>query len=144
MHMPMKLPKSVLHLLAGLVIGIGLTGSYLLLRDTEKQGEPNANCDKFAGPSVDNGKGMRASSHTTACTTLGTSVVHYVYVHPASQQSGPGDLVFSYSQDSIGTDLKVTWLKEDHLVLEVDRVTSVSRLHTARASIHIDYKIQGQ
>ncbi len=127
----------------GLVLGVMGTYCAFAWINPDPQGNANSTCDKFEGPTIANGKGMTVSSHTTACTTLGTSVVNYVYIHPSAQLPTAEHLVFRYSQDGTGDLPKVVWIDERHVVLQVDRVTGVSKIQTTSGSISIDYKIQG-
>lgn len=122
-----------------ILIGLAL-GAWL---NSEPQGKANANCDRFPGPSVPNSTGMTVSSHTTACTTLGTSVVSYVYVHPSGTLPQAGDLVFRYSQGTSGGSLEVQWIDDRHVVLAVDQVTHVSKIRTSAGAIAIEYKLSG-
>jgi hypothetical protein len=127
------------------LIGVGL-GSllaygaiYWLNRD--RQGEPNSSCDKFAGPSITNGKGVAASFHTTACSTLGTSVVSYLYVHPIPQDPNDEHLVFVYSQSGLGEPAAIQWIDDNHLMVEVNHVSQVSRIRTSSGAILVGFKI---
>ncbi|HRH38015.1 MAG TPA: hypothetical protein PK760_06705, partial [Flavobacteriales bacterium] len=92
---------------------------------------------------IASGKGMTVSSHTTACTTLGTSVVSYVYVHPSDQRPGAEHLVFRYSQSSSGEPLKVEWIDERRIVLQTGHVSQVSKIQTTSGSVAINYKLGG-
>lgn len=110
---------------------------------SDPQGESNASCDKFAEMSVLSGKGMTVSSHTTACTTLGTSVVSYVYVHPSDQHPAAQHLVFRYSQSRSDDSLKVVWVDDRRIVLNVGHVSQITKIQTTLGLILIDYKIGG-
>lgn len=140
----MKALKSLTFALSGLVLGVTLTCGVFLWRSSDPQGEANSSCDKFDGPSIASGKGMTVSSHTTACTAVGTSVVSYVYVHPSGQRPTAEHLVFRYSQSGRGESLKVEWINEQHVVLQADYVSQVSKIQTTAGSISIDYKIGGE
>jgi hypothetical protein len=139
----MKPLKSLTLVLSGLALGVTLPYGVASWRSSDPQGEANSSCDKFDGPSIASGKGITVSSHTTACTTLGTSVVSYVYVHPSGQRPTAEHLVFRYSQSGSGDSLKVGWVDERHVVLQVDQVSQVSKMQTTSGSISIDYKIGG-
>lgn len=139
----MKPLKSGTLVLSGLVVGAALTYGVFSWHRSDPQGETNSSCDKFDGPAIASGKGMTVSSHTTACTTLGTSVVSYVYVHPSGQRPTAEHLVFRYSQSGSGDALKVEWVDERHVVLQADHVSQVSRIQTTSGSISIDYKLGG-
>jgi hypothetical protein len=85
--------QSIFLVLTGLALGaVGMYGAQSWSGDP--QGVASSNCQKFDEPSFASGKGMTVSSHTTACSTLGTSVVSYVYVHPSEKEPTPEDLVF--------------------------------------------------
>lgn len=139
----MKPFKSLALVLGGLALGLASSYGMFHWLSSDPQGEANARCDKFDGPSIPNGKGMAVSSHTTACTTLGTSVVSYVYVHPSGQRPTAEHLVFRYSQSGSGESLKVEWSDERHVVLQADHVSQISRIETTSGSILIGYKIGG-
>lgn len=139
----MKPLKSSTLVLGGLALGVALTYGVFAWRSSDPQGEANSSCDRFDGPSIASGKGMTVSSHTTACTTLSTSVVSYVYVHPSGQRPTAEHLVFRYSQSGSGDALKVEWVDERHVVLQADHVSQVSKMQTTSDSISIDYKIGG-
>lgn len=130
-------------LFVGIILGVALTYSTLTWLDSDPQGEANSNCDKFDQLSTANGKGMTVSSHTTACTTLGTSVLSYVYVHPSDQRPAAKHLVFRYSQSGSDDSLKTEWIDERHLTIQIKRVSRVSKLQTTFGLISIDYKIEG-
>jgi hypothetical protein len=135
--------KSLALALVGLALGVASTVGVLSWLNSDPQGEANSSCDKFDGPSIANGKGMTVSSHTTACTTLGTSVVSYVYVHPADQRPATEHLVLRYSQSGSGDSLKVEWIDERHVLVQVRNVSRVSKIQTNAGSVSIDYKIEG-
>jgi hypothetical protein len=136
--------KSLTFGLSGLALGVALTYSALSWRSSDSQGEANSSCDKFDGPSVASARGMTISSHTTVCTTLGTSVVSYVYLHPSGQSPTAENLVFTYSQNGSDDSLGVEWIDERHVVLKVNHVSQVSKIQTTSGSVSIDYKIGGQ
>ncbi|MBC5763771.1 hypothetical protein [Ramlibacter albus] len=136
-----KPSRSLLLLAAGLLVGSIATAVFVAWR-ADPQGEANAWCDKFAGGSVVNGQDMTVSWHTTACTTLGTSVVTYVYVHPSREAPGPSDLVLRYEARGVGDVLKATWIGERRVVLEVDDVSNISAMRTTAGPISIEYKIK--
>lgn len=127
----MKPLKSLVLVLFGFAFGVTLTFGAFSLGNSDPQGDANFSCDKFAGPSIASGKGMTASSHTTACTTLGTSVVSYVYIHPSSQRPTAEHLVLRYSQSSNGDSLKIEWIDEGHVFVQVDHVSQVSKIQTS-------------
>lgn len=135
--------RSLALVLIGLGFGAALTYGAFSWRNSDPQGEANSSCDKFAGLSVASGKGMTVSSHTTACTTLGTSVVSYVYVHPSGQRPTAEHLVFRCSQSSSDDSPKAEWIDERHVVLHVDHVRQITKIQTTSDSILIDYKIGG-
>lgn len=137
-----KHQRSLAHILIGLAVCAALTYGALYWR-SDPQGEANSSCDKFVGSSVASGKGMTVSSHTTACTTLGTSVVSYVYVHPSDQRPGAEHLVFRYSQSSSDDPIKSEWVDDQHVVLRVGHVSQISKIQTSSGSILIDYEIGG-
>ena len=130
-------------LVIGFVLGAALIHGAVSWRNSDPQGEANSSCDKFDQLLVANGKGMTVSSHTTACTTLGTSVVSYVYVHPSDRRPTAEHLVFRYSQGGGGDPLKVEWTDERHVLVQVNRVSQVSKVQTTAGPISIDYKIGG-
>jgi len=127
--------------LIGFVLGSLFTYSTVSWSSRDRQGESNGNCDKFAGPSIANGKATTASLHTTACTTLGTSVVGYLYVHPTDQGPRVEHLVLTYSQSGVGESPTIQWTDERHLVVEVSHVSQASKIQTSSGAISIDFRI---
>ena len=133
--------------LALILIGVivSLAGIFIStsLYDRDTQGEANSSCEKFDGPSSANGRGMTASSHTTACTTVGTSVVTYVYLHPSGQPPTAKHLVFRFSQSGDGDSLRFEWVNEQLIVVRVDHVSYISKIQTQADAILIRYNIGG-
>lgn len=136
--------KSFIHGLVGLVIGLVLAFVGQGWYSSSLQGDANSFCDKFPEALFENGKGVTVSSHTTACTTVGTSVVSYVYVHPTVQRPDHDHLVLIYSQDGSSEPVKVEWLTGDHLQLKLNRVNQVAKMTTRAGAISINYTINGR
>lgn len=136
--------KAWMLVFVGLVLGGVLAYGLSFWHTSDPQGDENASCGKFDGPTIANRKGLVVSSHTTTCSTLGTSVVSYVYVHPVDQSPTKDHLVFRYSQDGAGDVLQVAWRDERHVVLQVNRVTAVSKILTSSGTVLIDYNILGR
>lgn len=139
----MKRVKSLVPVLGAFVIGVLLAYAGMVLYDDDPQGDAGSACDKFPGPSLVSANGMKASSHTTACTTLGTSVVGYIYVHPTAKPPSSEYLVLRYSQGAQGQAPEMKWIDQHHLVLKTDRVTSISKIKTEMNSVSISYDISG-
>lgn len=135
--------RKATFVLIGLALGTALTIGVESWADTDPQGEANSNCDKFERTSIPSGRGMTVSSHTTACTTLGTSVVSYVYIHPSDQHPTAEHLVFRYTQGGSDDAIRIEWVDERHVLVKVERVSSVSKIQTTIGSVSLDYRIGG-
>lgn len=135
--------RKATFVLIGLALGMALTLGIESWRDTDPQGETNSNCDKLERSSIPSRMGMTVSSHTTACTTLGTSVVSYVYVHPSDQRPTAENLVFRYTQGGSDDAIRVEWVDERHVLVQVKRVSGVSKIQTTIGPVSIDYRIGG-
>ena len=129
----------------GCAVGVGLSATEFFSSShfRDQQGAENSNCDKLEEASVPGGVGMTVSFHTTACTTLGTSVVTYVYVHDAQVSAVAKDLVFSYSQSGKGDPLHATWTDARHVHLRMNDVRTIFKIEPNAGDISISYQIDG-
>jgi len=121
-----------------LVIGVALA---LLFLRNDPQGEDSANCTQFDKFSVQSVSGMSVSAHTTVCTALSTTIVTYVYLHPSVQRATAKDLVFRYSQSATADVPKISWIDDQHVLIEANHVATVSKLEKKRGHVSIEYKI---
>ena len=137
----MKSLKPFVHVSTGIIFGVALTFGVYLWSNSDSHGDTNSSCDKFDEPSIASGKGMTVSAHTTACTTIGSSVVSYVYIHPSNQRPTADNLVFRYSQNGGSDSLKVEWIDEGRVALQVEGVSHISKILTTYGSIAIAYRL---
>ena len=122
------------------VLGICVVLALIFLQN-DPQGEENSDCMQVNKFSIQSDAGMSASEHTTICTTLSTTIVTYVYVHPSGQLPTAKYLVFRYSQLATADAPKIRWIDGQHVLVEPMHVETISKMKKRLASVSIDYKI---
>jgi hypothetical protein len=136
----MKVSKrAMLIFLASPLVVVGVVVGWLWRADP--QGEENSHCDQFDRASVSNKTGMTVSTHTTVCTTLGTSIATYVYVHASGERPNPANLVLRYAQAASADPPKISWLDQQHVVVEANHASGISKREEKFGPISIIYKI---
>lgn len=89
----------------------------------DPQGGSNPWCIKSELPSISNGTDMEVSGHRTDCDTLAKDSTVYVHLHRKGQQNSRSTLIFRYD----GNDPKIRWIDNDHVSIQVDGVSSISK-----------------
>jgi hypothetical protein len=114
-----------------------------LLPSNDPQGGASYSCDNFEEPSVPNPSGWTVTWHTTACTTLGTDVATYIYVHPMESNEDPQSLVFRYF-DAGGVAPEIRWVSNTDLRIKIDHVAEVTKQVKKVGEINVSYDIVKQ
>jgi hypothetical protein len=117
--------------------------TWWLLPDQDPQGGASSWCDKMQEKPIPNSAGWTVTWHTTACTTLGTDVATYIYVHPTTSSEGRNSLVFRYF-DAGGSAPEIRWVSNTDLKIKIDHVAGVTKQVKKIAGINISYDIGKQ
>lgn len=125
-------------MLAIATLAFGL-GNYLAsdASSDDPQGGSNSWCIKSGLPSVPNGTDMEVSGYRTDCDTLAKDSVVYVHLHRKGQRESRSTLIFRYD----GNDPKVRWIDNDHISIQADSLSSVSKQVTLVNDIMINYDL---
>ena len=125
-------------MLAIATIAFGL-GNYLAsdASSDDPQGGSNPWCIKSGLPSVPNGTDMEVSGYRTDCDTLAKDSLVYVHLHRKGQRESRSTLIFRYD----GNDPKVCWIDNDHISIQADGLSSVSKQVTLVNDIMINYDL---
>lgn len=109
----------------------------------ERIGQENANCEQTDRLQVSNGHGKVISAYTTVCTTLGTSVVSYVFVHDVTDHPRSTNLVFRYNQSGGAYQpIQLNWADPTHIVAKVRDVRDVELMEEQVGEISIQYVVE--
>jgi hypothetical protein len=81
--------------------------------------------------------------HTTACTTLGSDVATYIYVHPTAVSEDRDSLVFRY-YDAGGSTPKIRWVSDSSLEIKIDHVAEITKQVKKIGGINVSYDIGKQ
>ena len=120
---------------------VASAGAFILHR-SDPQGEESPYCEQYHKASLSNGAGMTVSTHSTVCTTLGTDIGAYVYVHPSDEPPTTSNLVFRYWPSSGGDGIPtVRWIDTQHLLVEANGVGGTSKRIENFGSVSITYRI---
>ena len=103
----------------------------------DPQGGSNPWCDKSELPSVPNGSDMEVSGYRTDCDTLAKDSVVYVHLHRKGERESRSTLIFRYD----GNDPKVHWIDNDHVSIQVDSVSSISKQIMFIDNVLIKYEL---
>jgi hypothetical protein len=125
--------------LLGLLLLVAM-GVWLLWR-ADPQGEENEYCTQYDKQSVSSGGGTTASTYTTVCTTLGTDIMTYVHVHPLNEPMSSASLAFRYIPGTTAGSPRISWIGRDHLLVEADHVSSISKMKEKIGKVSVTYKI---
>ena len=125
-------------MLAIAAIAFGL-GNYLAsdASSDDPQGGSNPWCIKSGLPSVPNGTDMEVSGYRTDCDTLAKDSLVYVHLHRKGQRESRSTLIFRYD----GNDPKVRWIDNDHISIQADGLSSVSKQVALVNDIMINYDL---
>jgi hypothetical protein len=138
----MKLKWLVLVGVAVVAFAVGSTATVFAI-DRDPQGEATSNCDRLQSQAIDSGAGMTVSTHTTACTTLGTTIATYVYVHPTGSVGTKESLVFRFADIPGKENMQLSWLGPNKLLIRCGEIGSVTKLETTTGAVSIKYEIGG-
>jgi hypothetical protein len=134
--------------LAVSVLGIAMVlfGLYIMLRPRDSLGNANDSCARQDFPSIPNGSGMVATSHTIDCTYF---IAHgeettFVYVHKKGQEDRKESLVFRFANASNVDDPLITWSDNLDLHISVSEVSEVTKQLAAIDGVNIIYAIGKQ
>lgn len=135
-----ELPKrrfGAFTVLAIAALAFGL-GNYLAsdASSDDPQGGSNPWCIKSDLPSVPNGTDMEVSGYRTDCDTLAKDSMVYVHLHGKGQRESRSTLIFRYD----GNDPEIRWIDNDHVSIQVDGVSSISKQVSFIENILIIYK----
>jgi hypothetical protein len=121
---------------------VGATATFFAI-DRDPQGEATSNCDRVQSQAIESGAGMTVSTHTTACTTLGTTIATYVYVHPTGSFETKASLVFRFAEIPGKENMHLSWLGPSTLLIRCSEIGSVTKLETTIGAVSIKYEIGG-
>jgi hypothetical protein len=138
----MKLKWLVLTGVASVAFALGAMVTVFAI-DRDPQGEATSNCDRVQAQAINNDAGMTVSTHTTACTTLGTTIATYVYVHPTGSVETKENLVFRFAEVPGKENMQLSWLGPNKILIRCGEIGSVTRLETTIGAISIKYEIGG-
>jgi hypothetical protein len=128
------------HPLVIIVAIVGLAIFLMWIAYSEPQGEAGPDCVQVNVFSLANANGISASSHTTICTALATTIVTYIYVHPSEQMPSAKDLIMRYSQESTADAPRIFWVGDQRLLVQASGVGLITKRKDHIANINIEYK----
>lgn len=108
----------------------------------ERIGQENSNCEQSDRFQIPNGHGKVISAYTTVCTTLGTSVVSYVFVHDVTDHPRSANLVFRYNLAGGAYPVELNWADPTHIVVKVRDVRDIELMEEQVGAISIRYVIE--
>ena len=134
----LKRKFSTLNMIVTATIAFGL-GSHLAsdASSDDPQGGSNPWCDKSELHAIPNGTDMEVSGHRTDCDTLAKDSMIYVHLRRKGQREARSTLIFRYD----GNDPKIRWIDNDHISIQADGVSSVSKQVTLLNDVSIDYEL---
>lgn len=128
------------RLLVIVVAIVGLAICLVWLAYSDPQGEAGPDCVQANVFSLANAGGMSASSHTTICTALATTIVTYIYVHPSGQAPTSKDLIMRYSQESTADAPGIRWASDRRLLVRGLGVGLITKKKDKIVNINIEYE----
>jgi hypothetical protein len=108
----------------------------------ERIGQENAHCDQFDRFNISNGQGKVITAYTTVCTTLGTSVVSYVFVHDETDRPRTDNLIFRYTQSGGAQPVDLNWMDTSHISVKVRDIRDIGVMEEHAGAMSIQYVIQ--
>jgi hypothetical protein len=140
MSLWLRLSKSVAgRVIFFVLISMGLLYWIVPGDPNDPQGDATYFCDKMPLDSVTNGQGLVATAHTTACTTLGTDVATYIYVHKVDEADSSRALVFRFSSND---EPRMNWINDRTLHIAVRDVDSFDKQIFRLDGVDITYTIK--
>jgi hypothetical protein len=84
-------------------------------------------CDNWDLNPVSNGAGWVVTGHTTACTTLGTTIATYLFVHKADEADDRSNMVLRYFETGRTGGPRVAWRGQNEAVIEVANIGPITK-----------------
>lgn len=90
-------------------------------------GGSGASCDNWELEPVKSGSGWIATGHTTACTTFGTDIATYVFVHKEHEADDRSNMVLRYFQSFETKGPFISWRGPNEVAIEIAAPVAITK-----------------
>lgn len=125
-----------------LILGIPLVMMVCrCVSNSDPVGGPGLSCDNWDLDPVKSGSGWIVTGHTTACTTFGTDIATYVFVHKEGDVDNRSNMVLRYFQSFETKGPFISWKGPNEVAIEIeapDAITkSLNQIESVRVSLTV-------